>query len=260
MEMRSDWCQKPCAAPISGLFVSGNLHYLHVKCCLVHHRKLNHGRFCISIWILRQKLRLINNKVLFCIFCNEFYCCCWPISERKPVLHLGWSWSGVTQCLPNQFQTSKSNNNHVIVIKISPVDSRAGEAFSGGWGVSSLKLTIYREPNSISNIFIISGNFPRLSWWSLELLGKLSLFGWSLSSLINYFPKPFSKISPQFVSKVPGPGSLTFRVCIIWGAVGRPWGKKAHLWPRQMGSLGIQIILQVFVRKTALLIGQYSLK
>ena len=192
----------PCAAPISGLFASGNLHYLHVKCCLVHHRKLNHGRFCISIWILRQKLRLINNKVLFCIFCNEFYCCCWPaISERKPGLHLGWSWSGVTLCLPNQFQTSKSNNNHVIVIKISPVASRAGEAFSGGWGVSSLKLTIYREPNSISNIFIISGNFPRLSWWSLELLGKLSLFGWSLSSLINYFPKPFSKISPQFVSK-----------------------------------------------------------
>ena len=94
-------CQEPCAAPISGLFVPGNLHYLHVKCCLVHHRKLNHGRFCISIWILRQKLRLINNKILFCIFCNEFYCC----YLSRPGLHLCWSWSGChpvfAQSIPN---------------------------------------------------------------------------------------------------------------------------------------------------------------
>lgn len=114
-------CQAPCAAPISGLFVPGNLHYLHVKCCLVHHRKLNHGRFCISIWILRQKLRLINNKILFCIFCNEFYCCCWRISEPAPASISADPGPGVTLCLPNQFQPSKSNNNHVIVIKISPV-------------------------------------------------------------------------------------------------------------------------------------------
>ena len=121
-------CHEPCAAPISGLFVPGNLHYLHVKCCLVHHRKLNHGRFCISIWILRQKLRLINNKILFCIFCNEFYCCCWRISEPAPASISADPGPGVTLCLPNQFQPSKSNNNHVIVIKISHFTSRAGEA------------------------------------------------------------------------------------------------------------------------------------
>ena len=110
------------------LFTMTYLHYLHVKCCLVHHRKLNHGRFCISIWILRQKLRLINNKILFCIFCNEFYCCCWRISEPAPASISADPGPGVTLCLPNQFQPSKSNNNHVIVIKISHFTSRAGEA------------------------------------------------------------------------------------------------------------------------------------
>ena len=34
--------------------------------------KLNHVGFCISIWILRQKLKLINNKFKFCIFCNVY--------------------------------------------------------------------------------------------------------------------------------------------------------------------------------------------
>ena len=36
--------------------------------------------------------------------------------------------------------------------------------------------------------------------------------------------------------------------------------KKYCLWLRQMSSRELLIILQVFVRKTALLIGQYNLK
>ena len=47
-------------------FCWSDLHYLHVKCPLLHwvvpHSKLNHVGFSISIWIFRQKLKLINNK------------------------------------------------------------------------------------------------------------------------------------------------------------------------------------------------------
>ena len=57
-------------------FCWSDLHYLHVKCPLLHwvvpHSKLNHVGFSISIWIFRQKLKLINNKFQVLHICNVF--------------------------------------------------------------------------------------------------------------------------------------------------------------------------------------------